>query len=64
MFSPHVHESSKLIDLCFITGVSTDNINSYLINQSILLKPEILFSFPENKDSITNSILDVSECLI
>ena len=70
MFSLNAFEESKIIEICFIAGVNTNNIPSkknYLkVKLGIFqndpnsnIYPDILFSFPDNKDVITPSILDV-----
>jgi hypothetical protein len=65
MFSRDVMESTKLIDFIFIAGVNFDKLSlSGHTNLNVLnefSKPELLFSFPENKEFIFNSILDVSK---
>jgi hypothetical protein len=60
MFSPNVQESTRLIDVVFITGANIDNIKKIInANSSINLSPEIFLAFPENKHLITPTVLDV-----
>ncbi len=64
MFSPDVYESTRIAEMSFIAGVPYEGLKSsageILKFQNIHLKPEILFSFPDNKGIIYNSVLDVS----
>jgi hypothetical protein len=59
MFSTNATESTKLIDVSFIAGVSQEEIKRFINNNSMNLKADILTSFPDNKELINNSILDV-----
>jgi len=63
MFNSSAFESKKVIDAIFIAGVSYENIKNYMIDggmtKCIYLKSDILMSYPDNKDLITLSILDV-----
>jgi hypothetical protein len=60
MFSPNAQEFSKLVDVCFITGISSQNIKKYLsFNDSNLLKADCLCAFPEGNDLVTPSIMEV-----
>jgi hypothetical protein len=58
MFSPNAGESTRLIDNMFIAGVNYENVKKFVSSSSLIIKPDILMSFPENKELITNSILD------
>ena len=62
MFSPDVSESSRLVELTFIAGVPDEELKSaskeFLRYHNSPLKPEILFSFPDSKGIIYNSVLD------
>ncbi len=64
MFNPSSSDSTKLTDVIFIAGVSYENIKNFItdnnsLSKSVFLKPDILMSFPDNKELITLSILDV-----
>lgn len=64
MFSRDVIENTKLVDVVFFAGAMQEDIKESLSNlvkfHTNVLKPDILFSFPENKDMIYSSIVDVS----
>ena len=64
MFNPSAYESTKMTEVIFIAGMSYENIKNYMsdgngVSKSMYLKPDILISFPDNKELITLSILDV-----
>lgn len=60
MFSPNVQENTRLIDVIFITGINSNNVKRYLNPESsFTLTPEIFLAFPESKNLITPTVLDV-----
>jgi hypothetical protein len=65
MFTPDVSESTRIAEMSFIAGVPYETLKQcakeILKFENIQLKPEILFSFPDNKGIIYNSVLDVKK---
>jgi hypothetical protein len=71
MFSLNAIDNTKLIEVAFIAGLNAQNINGiHSLNLDIIksenfqikdYKADILLSFPERKELITQSILDVKK---
>jgi hypothetical protein len=63
MFTPDVSESTRIAEMSFIAGIPYEALKQcakeILKFENIQVKPEILFSFPDNKGIIYNSVLDV-----
>jgi hypothetical protein len=66
MFSKFAIENTKLVDLSFISGAKYEDIkskNNYNLEHNLQsnasLKPDILLSFPDNRDMSNFTILDV-----
>lgn len=61
MISPNSFDSWRLIDTIFITGISYQNIIKYIKNPrySLQLCPDVLFSYPQKKETINSPILEV-----
>jgi hypothetical protein len=72
MFSSNAFETNKLIENILIAGLNQENLESNIVfkldiinrhpNSSLI--PDFLFSFPENKEQLTNTVLDVSFTII
>ena len=60
MLPPSKYCPSKLINTVFIAGIKQENIEEIITKNehTDLLSSDILFSYPQSKDSITSSILD------
>ena len=68
MLGPDISESTRIVEMTFLAGVPYENlkqsVKSLLKFENIALKPEILFSFPDNKGIMYNSVLDVGYIII
>ena len=60
MLPPSKYFPSHLINTVFIAGVTQENIEEIILKNehTDLITPDLLFSYPQSKDSITPAILD------
>lgn len=61
MLSSSSFDSPRILETTFITGISYQNIIEYSKHPrySLQLIPDILFSYPQKKETINSSILEV-----
>lgn len=60
MFKQNPKYTSKLVDLCFITGVNYENLKRYIeTKESEYLTPECLLCFPSGTEQVSPGIFDV-----
>jgi hypothetical protein len=70
MYSPNAFEESKIVEVIFIAGVTRKQVAGIVFNDLEIKKneviydeggliPEFFFAFPDKKEQISSSILDV-----